>query len=79
MPILNEQGCCIGLIDAESWTPGFFVDHRVAVVAKCAMDVAAELERVPCEERARKKRRFEAPQTSGKHWFVNGRVQCLAA
>lgn len=43
MPVLDAAGCCVGLIDAESWTPGFFDEACVAIVARCALDVAVEL------------------------------------
>jgi len=43
MPILGSTGSCVGLIDAESWTPGFFDDARVGIVARCALDVASVL------------------------------------
>jgi len=43
MPVLDATGCCVGLIDAESWTPDFFDEARVAMVARCALDVAEEL------------------------------------
>mmetsp|Transcript_128430 Transcript_128430/g.256532 ORF Transcript_128430/g.256532 Transcript_128430/m.256532 type:complete len:90 (+) Transcript_128430:533-802(+) len=43
MPVLDATGRCVGLIDAESWTPDFFDDNRVAIVARCALDVADEL------------------------------------
>mmetsp|Transcript_18514 Transcript_18514/g.49663 ORF Transcript_18514/g.49663 Transcript_18514/m.49663 type:complete len:100 (-) Transcript_18514:212-511(-) len=43
MPILDEGGLCVGLIDAESWTAGFFDDSRVATVARCACDLAESL------------------------------------
>lgn len=43
MPVLDATGRCVGLIDAESWTPEFFDDARVAAVARCALDVACEL------------------------------------
>lgn len=43
MPILDSNGRCVGLIDAESWTPDFFDEARVAIVARCALDLASEL------------------------------------
>lgn len=46
MPILDETGACVGLVDAESWTPGFFDEARVAVVTRCALDLAQEMTQV---------------------------------
>eukprot|EP00404_Azadinium_spinosum_P060155 CAMPEP_0180713682 /NCGR_PEP_ID=MMETSP1038_2-20121128/12031_1 /TAXON_ID=632150 /ORGANISM="Azadinium spinosum, Strain 3D9" /LENGTH=62 /DNA_ID=CAMNT_0022746021 /DNA_START=472 /DNA_END=660 /DNA_ORIENTATION=+ len=43
MPILDAGGLCVGLIDAESWSPGFFDDSRVGIVARCALDLASVL------------------------------------
>jgi len=43
MPVLDPTGRCVGLIDAESWTPKFFDHNKVAIVARCALDLADEL------------------------------------
>jgi len=43
MPVLDQNGCCVGLIDAESWSPDFFDDARVATIASCALDIADDL------------------------------------
>jgi len=51
MPILHESGACVGLVDAESWTPSFFDDpSRLASVARFACDLASEMP--PCREPA---------------------------
>mmetsp|Transcript_84463 Transcript_84463/g.176773 ORF Transcript_84463/g.176773 Transcript_84463/m.176773 type:complete len:92 (+) Transcript_84463:597-872(+) len=47
MPVLNENGACVGLIDAESWTPCFFDNEKVATVACCALTLAADLSKFP--------------------------------
>mmetsp|Transcript_81986 Transcript_81986/g.228527 ORF Transcript_81986/g.228527 Transcript_81986/m.228527 type:complete len:88 (-) Transcript_81986:80-343(-) len=81
MPVLNPQGHCVGLIDAESWTPGFFDARRVGVIARCAMDLAAVLEYAGAAEPVGKKARLkskalacgEVPDCGERH-FVNGRL-----
>lgn len=75
MPILDSAGRCVGLIDAESFTPGFFHEARVAIVARCALDVASELAISipnPVVEQAAGK------CEEGTHYFVNGRLSAKA-
>lgn len=69
MPVLDEGGGCVGLIDAESWTPGFFNDARVALVVRCALDVARELQ---WQESAEGE--VGVPVATDRRFFTNGRL-----
>lgn len=87
MPVLDLQGRCVGLIDAESWTAGFFDDSRVSVIARCAMDLAPMLGKGAEDAQARKRQRCMDEPVSSKskrqdlniRCFENGKMVVFAA